>query len=88
MKSSLLLFGNMLFSLENNVLFRRTISQNINMGNHVPSVFYGPTWVLVLVCISRPLMFANSEETWIDSFLEAWGLATTRTDAQLYTLAH
>jgi len=32
-------------------------------------------------------LFANSEEAWINSFLEAWEIATTRTDAQLYTLA-
>jgi hypothetical protein len=31
-------------------------------------------------------LFANSEETWIDSFLEAWRLATGKTTAHLYKL--
>jgi len=30
-------------------------------------------------------LFANYEEVWIDSFLEAWGIATTKTHAQLYS---
>jgi hypothetical protein len=32
-------------------------------------------------------LFANSEEAWINSFLEAWGVATTKTSAHLYKLA-